>query len=114
MKRPVLPTVVSVSLTVFLAGCSYVVDKDEIVAWVKQSVTEKCRTNPDWIGLEVTSVALVRETSSRFTGYVEFRWGSETERADLVVTVDSTTRIYTCEPPRALIAKRQGTVYTTY
>jgi Flp pilus assembly protein TadD len=99
--------VIGCALSVLLlSGCAQPVDKDEISAWVKQSLTEKCKTDKDYAGIEVVEVALVRESPNKFTGYVEFRYEGEVDRPDLVVTVDHDSRIYRCEPPQALMMKR--------
>ena len=96
----------SVVLLVLCVSCSYVVDKDEVVSWVKQSITEKVKKDPASAGFEVGEIALVRESASKFTGFVVFRFGKETEKADLVVTLDGNNRIYKCAPPLGLILKR--------
>jgi hypothetical protein len=80
---------------------------EETANWVRESLTEKCRTDDNYADLEVVDVVLVRESSSRFTGYVEFRYDGETDRPTLTVIEDGQKKLYQCEPPRSLIMKRE-------
>jgi len=98
--------VCTAALIFTLSGCGYLESKEDIAAWVKTSMQEEMRKDDAYDGLSIGDVALVRESSSKFTGYVEFKYQGDTEKATLTVTVDGNQKIYQCEPPRALIMKK--------
>jgi uncharacterized lipoprotein YehR (DUF1307 family) len=104
--RQVLLLLVALLLAFSLVGCGYFEDKEELAKWVKQSVQEEIKKDNAYSGLVVGEVVLVRESANKFTGYVEYKYGTETEKAKLSVTVDGNQRMYLCEPPRALIMKK--------
>ena len=90
-----------------LSGCGYFVSKDELAEQVKQSLNENIAKDADYSGLTIDEIALVRESAHKFTGYVTYRFKDNTERVNLTVTVDGSQMIYTCEPPRSLIAEKR-------
>ena len=89
-----------------LSGCGYLENKEDLAAWVKESMQAEIQKDQAYEGLSIGEVALVRESSSKFTGYVEFKYGTDTEKATVTVTVDGDQKLYQCEPPRALIMKK--------
>ena len=92
---------------VFLhSGCGYFESKEEISAWVKESLQTELQKNDSYKGLSIGEVVLVRESFNKFKGYVEFKFGTDTEKASLAVILDGNQRMYNCEPPRLLILKR--------
>ena len=80
--------------------------KAELTAWVRDSIEKHIEEDNAYKGLTIGEVALVRESSNKFTGYVEYKYGNETEKANLVVTIDGDERLYNCEPPNTLIMKK--------
>ncbi|OHB54612.1 MAG: hypothetical protein A2Y12_09845 [Planctomycetes bacterium GWF2_42_9] len=97
-------------LSMLGGGCTYTENKDELAAWVKSSIEEHIAKDPDWAGLEVVEITLVRESLNKFNGLAEFRYDGETEYTNVIVTVDGDSKIYQCEPPRKLIIKRLATL----
>ena len=95
-----------VAILFALSGCGYLESKEDIAAWVKTSMQEEMRKNDAYDGLSIGEVVVVRESSSKFTGYVEFKYKGDTEKATLTVAVDGNQKMYQCEPPRALIMKK--------
>jgi hypothetical protein len=89
-----------------LSGCGYLESKEDLAAWVKESMKAEVQKNQAYNGLSVGEVALVRESAGKFTGYVEFTDGTDTEKTPVTVTVDGNQKLYQCEPPRALIMKK--------
>ena len=95
------------SILVFLfSGCGYFESKENISAWVKQSLEEKVQEGNSLEGLSIGEIVLVRESVNKFTGYVEFKFGTDTEKANLTVVLDGTQKMYQCDPPRLLLLKR--------
>jgi len=95
------------SILVFLlSGCGYFESKEDISAWVKESIEAKTQEDDSLKGLSIGEIALVRESVSKFTGYVEFKFGTDTEKANLTVILDGSQKMYQCDPPRLLILKR--------
>lgn len=93
-------------LAIFFSGCGYLESKEKLAEWVKQSMQEEVKKDEAYRGLSIGEVVLVRESSSKLSGFVEFKYGSDSEKAKLTVTVDGDQKIYQCEPPRSLIAKK--------
>ncbi|MBC8434180.1 MAG: hypothetical protein H8D96_19910 [Desulfobacterales bacterium] len=93
-------------LICLFSGCGYFESKEDISAWVKQSLEEKIQEGNSLEGLSIGEIALVRESVNKFTGYVEFRLGTDTEKATLTVTLDGSQKMYQCDPPRLLLLKR--------
>ena len=89
-----------------LSGCGYFESKEDISAWVKESLEAEIHKNDSLKGLSIGEIALVRESVSKFTGYVEFKLGTDAEKANLTVVLDGSQRMYQCAPPRSLILKR--------
>ena len=106
IRQSVLSLGLITILMLTLAGCGYLEDKNELATWVKKSMQDEIQKDDAYKGLCIGEVALVREAFSKFSGYVEFKYGADTEKANLTVTVDRSEKIYQCEPPRALILKR--------
>ena len=93
-------------LVFLLSGCGYFESKEGISEWVKESLQTELQKNDSYKGLSIGEVILVRESFNKFKGYVEFKFGTDTEKANLTVILDGNQRMYNCEPPRLLILKR--------
>ena len=91
---------------VVISSCGYLESKEKLAAWVRQSMQQEAKEDEAYQGLTIGDVALVRESASKFSGYVEFKYGADTEKAALTITADGEQKIYRCEPPRALMMKR--------
>lgn len=89
-----------------VAGCGYFESKESIATWVKNSLQEQMEKDEAYKGLSLGDVVLVRESYSKLTGYVEFKYGVEIEKGNLSVVLDGQQKLYTVEPPRSLILKR--------
>lgn len=98
--------VMILGLTCLVAACGYLESKEEIVAWVRTSLQQEIQKNQAYNGLTIGEIVLVRESVNKFTGYVDFRYGADVEKANLTVIVDGNQKMYQCDPPRALILKR--------
>ncbi len=95
-----------VLLTFFLNGCNYFDKKENQVEWVKESLEESIKKDSAYEGIKITDVVLIRESVSKFTGYVEFSDGAETEKSNLIITIDGEQKFYQCDPPRSLLLRK--------
>jgi uncharacterized protein (DUF983 family) len=78
---------------------------EELEHWVKISLIDNTFEDPDYAGLAVGEVSLIKESSSKYTGFVEYKWKEETESVRVEVTSDGRKTMYSCDPPRDLIMK---------
>jgi hypothetical protein len=90
---------------ILLSGCGYFVSKDDVIAWANQTVRNEIASHPEYEGLTIHEIVLIRESSSTFTGLVMYRFGKETENVSLTVTVDGDKRMFKSDAPRGLILK---------
>ena len=62
-------------IVLLLTGCGYFESKEEIAAWVKESLQATIQKDDAYKGISIGEVTLVRESPSKFTGYVEYKYG---------------------------------------
>lgn len=99
----IAPVIFALSLVL---GCGYFESKESVATWVKKSLQEQMERDEAYRGLSLGDVVLIRESYSKFTGYVEFSYRGEIEKAAVTVVLDAQQKLYTVEPPRSLILKR--------
>ena len=81
-------------------------NKKELIEWVRSSLQEKIATDNAYHGLSLGEIGLVKESSGKYDGFVEYKYGNESEKPNLVVTIDGNEKIYKCDPPNVLILKK--------
>ena len=80
--------------------------KEEIIRWVRDAVSQDMAKDTAYQGLIVGEIALIKESSRKYSGYVEYKYGGDAEKAKLTVQLDGNSRIYNCDPPNALIMRK--------
>ena len=92
----------------FVGGTNFnITSKGDLVAKIKKSIQEDyINKNEAYKGLALGDIALTKESSNKYTGYVEFKNGNETEKSNLEVTTDGDGMTYKCDPPRSIILKK--------
>lgn len=97
---------ITLSIMLFLIfGCGYTETKEDHISWVKSSLSEDISKDPMYNGITIKDVVLVKESINKFSGWVEFTDGVDTEKSQLDVTVDGESKIYNCAPPMSLLNK---------
>lgn len=81
--------------------------RDRLISWVRSSLQEEIAKDKDtYSEITIGEIALLKESSNKYRGYVEYKYGNHSDKPRLEVSIDSGNMMYQCEPPRALLAER--------
>lgn len=105
MKHKIFSILFILTFSIFLSSCGYFESKEDQKSWVKTSLEEDIKKDPMYNNITIKDISLVRESASKFSGWVEFTDGTNSEKSILTVTVDNDTKMYSCEPPKSLLLK---------
>lgn len=97
---------IELAFILLLSGCGYFESKEKVVAWVKNSMQTEMRGAEAYKGIDIATVVLIREKFNKYTGYIEFRYGTDSQKEDIVLTMDGSQKLYKYSPPLALMTLR--------
>lgn len=109
VRNSILPIILIVVVGVFVTTMKERVTekkRSELIAFVKSSVQKELAKDKNLAGVTVSDVTLIKASQGRYTGYVEYKYGSDYEKKDLEVNIDSGQMGYKSEMPTMLAVKK--------
>ena len=94
-------------LTIFICcfcGCGFFVSESELIRDIKDSVQKELDSSEEYKGISVTQISLIRDSLSRYKGYLNYSYGKETEQGDVVVQLSAGSYMYQYDRPARLSA----------
>lgn len=81
-------------------------NRSELISEVKSAVQEDISKDPSYSGVAIGNISLIRESSNKYTGYVDFKYQSSIERGEINVITEHGKLLYKMEPPRSIMAQK--------
>lgn len=79
----------------------------DLAAQTKQELVADVAKDSDYSGVSVKDLSLIKEGSNKYTGFVDYAYGTDEQKVNITVTVDHDNMMYQADPPTQLILKKQ-------